>query len=49
MSDDTGGSLSGLSANEAKEFHKAFVTSFLIFVGITLVAHLLVWSWRPWF
>lgn len=42
------GSLSGLTEGEAQEFHKIFVTSFLIFTGIAIVAHFLVWSWRPW-
>jgi len=41
-------SLSGLTPAEAQEFHKIFVTSFLIFTGIAVVAHLLVWMWRPW-
>jgi light-harvesting complex 1 beta chain len=43
------GSLSGLTAAEAKEFHKAFMSSTLGFVAVTAVAHLLIWSWRPWF
>ena len=42
------GSLSGLTETEAKEFHKIFVTSFLIFTAIAIVAHFLVWQWRPW-
>lgn len=41
-------SLSGLSEVEAKEFHKIFVTSFLIFLAIAVVAHILAWMWRPW-
>jgi len=41
-------SLSGLTASEAQEFHKIFITSFLIFTGIAVVAHILVWAWRPW-
>jgi light-harvesting complex 1 beta chain len=41
-------SLSGLSDDEAKEFHKLFVVSFLIFTAIAVVAHVLVWMWRPW-
>jgi light-harvesting complex 1 beta chain len=41
-------SLSGLSEGEAKEFHSIFVTSFIAFVAIAIVAHILVWSWRPW-
>lgn len=50
MVDDINGrsSLSGLSDSEAKEFHKLFVTSFLVFTGIAIVAHILVWMWRPW-
>jgi light-harvesting complex 1 beta chain len=42
------GSLSGLTDLEAKEFHKIFVTSFIVFTLIAIVAHILVWSWRPW-
>lgn len=41
-------SQSGLSETEAKEFHRIFVTSFLIFTGIAVVAHVLAWMWRPW-
>ncbi len=43
------GSLSGLTANEAKEFHSLFVKSFIGFTVIAIVAHFLVWQWRPWF
>lgn len=46
--DNKTGSLSGLSENEAKEFHGIFVTSFIVFTIIALVAHILVWQWRPW-
>ena len=41
-------SLSGLSEAEAKEIHSIFVTSFLIFTAIAVVAHVLAWMWRPW-
>lgn len=41
-------SLTGLTETEAREFHRIFVTSFIIFTGIAIVAHYLVWSWRPW-
>lgn len=41
-------SLSGLSEQEAKEFHKLFVVSFIVFVAIAIVAHILAWQWRPW-
>lgn len=42
------GSLSGLSEAEAKEFHGIFVTSFIAFTVIAIIAHFLVWQWRPW-
>jgi light-harvesting complex 1 beta chain len=41
-------STSGLSDAEAKEFHKLFMTSFLVFVGVAVFAHILAWIWRPW-
>jgi light-harvesting complex 1 beta chain len=41
-------SMSGLTENEAKEFHSLFVTSFVVFTVIAIVAHFLVWQWRPW-
>ncbi len=42
------GSTSGLTDSEAREFHSIFVTSFIVFVVIAIVAHILVWMWRPW-
>ncbi|EGV19671.1 MULTISPECIES: light-harvesting antenna LH1, beta subunit [Thiocapsa] len=39
---------SGLTENEAKEFHGIFVSSFVTFTSIVVVAHILVWLWRPW-
>ncbi len=41
-------SLSGLTDSEAREFHGIFVTSFIVFVVVAIVAHFLVWQWRPW-
>lgn len=43
-----GGSLSGLSEAEAREFHSVFMTSFMVFVIVAVVAHILAWMWRPW-
>lgn len=40
--------MSGLTSAQAQEFHKAFMMNFAVLVGIALVAHLLVWIWRPW-
>ena len=41
-------SMSGLTEAEAKEFHRLFVSGFLLFTVIAIGAHFLVWSWRPW-
>ena len=41
-------SLSGLTDAEAQEFHRIFMSSFIGFVAVCAVAHLLVWLWRPW-
>jgi light-harvesting complex 1 beta chain len=41
-------SLSGLTRQEAAEFNRFFLTSFLVFTAIAIVAHALVWAWRPW-
>ena len=46
--DNRGGSLSGLTEQEAKVFHSLFMTSFIIFTVIAIIAHFLVWNWRPW-
>ena len=48
VDDRRSGSLSGLSEDEAKEFHRIFMTSFIIFLVIAIVAHFLAWQWRPW-
>jgi light-harvesting complex 1 beta chain len=45
---DDNKSLSGLSEQEAKEFHKIFVVSFIVFTAIAIIAHILAWQWRPW-
>ena len=41
-------SLSGLTEQEAKEFHGVFMTSFVVFTLVAIVAHILAWLWRPW-
>jgi light-harvesting complex 1 beta chain len=46
---ERGGSLSGLTEAEAKEFHRIFIGSFVLFTVIAIIAHVLVWNWRPWF
>lgn len=47
--DNRAGSVSGLTEQEAKTFHSVFMTSTIIFVIVALIAHFLVWQWRPWF
>ena len=42
------GAPSGLTEAEAREFHSIFTTSFIVFVVIAVIAHILVWQWRPW-
>ncbi len=52
MSDNTDDRLGPgayLTPEEAKEFHKIFMSSFIGFTAVAIVAHLLVWFWRPWF
>ncbi len=46
--DEKAGSFSGLTEAQAKEFHGIFVTSFIIFTVIAIIAHVLAWMWRPW-
>ncbi len=48
MIEERKGSLTGLTEQEAKEFHGIFITSFIAFTVIAIVAHVLVWNWRPW-
>jgi light-harvesting complex 1 beta chain len=40
--------VSGLSDDEAKEFHGIFSSSATVFFGVVIVAHILAWAWRPW-
>lgn len=42
------GPAAALTPEEAREFHKLFMTSFIIFTLIAIVAHILAWLWRPW-
>jgi light-harvesting complex 1 beta chain len=37
-----------LTEAEAKEFHGIFITSFIVFTVIAIIAHILAWMWRPW-
>ncbi len=46
--DDRFGLRTYLTPEEAKEFHKLFMGGFLGFTAVAVVAHILVWFWRPW-
>lgn len=48
MAETSNVSLSGLTESEAREFHGLFIQGFMIFTAIAIVAHILVWMWRPW-
>jgi light-harvesting complex 1 beta chain len=40
--------LGNVSDAEAKEFHNGFMMGFFIWLAVAIVAHYLVWIWRPW-
>jgi light-harvesting complex 1 beta chain len=46
--DDRFGPGTYLTPDEAKEFHKLFMSSFILFTVVAIVAHILAWMWRPW-
>jgi light-harvesting complex 1 beta chain len=41
-------SWSGLSDQEAQEFHTYYLQGTMLFTAVAVVAHILVWLWRPW-
>ena len=48
MASQEGGSMTGLSSAEAREFHRIFMKSTILFTGWACAAHVLVHLWRPW-
>jgi light-harvesting complex 1 beta chain len=48
MNDKSMGPGTYLTDAEAKELHRGFVVSMAFFVFVAVIAHFLVWSWRPW-
>ena len=42
------GTLTGLTEREASEFNALFMKSFAGFTAVAVLAHILVWIWRPW-
>lgn len=41
-------SQSGLSEAEAKEIHGYFIQWFIVYLAFAILAHILVFAWRPW-
>ncbi|AOL22857.1 light-harvesting complex 1 beta chain [Erythrobacter litoralis] len=37
-----------LTPEEAQEIHKGFMSTFTLYVVIALVAHALMWAYKPW-
>lgn len=48
MADSKSMGQTGLTDDEAKEFHGVFTSSMAAFIGVAVVAHVLAWAWRPW-
>jgi light-harvesting complex 1 beta chain len=42
-------SISGLTDEEAQEFHHYWMQGTVGFTAVAVLAHVLVWAWRPWF
>ncbi|AFL72345.1 light-harvesting antenna LH1, beta subunit [Thiocystis violascens] len=42
-------SLSGLTEQQAKEFHEQFKITYTAFVGLAALAHMMVLAANPWF
>jgi light-harvesting complex 1 beta chain len=47
-SNDKPASATGLTEAEAQEVHGWVVRSFTVYVVFAIVAHVLMWMWRPW-
>jgi light-harvesting complex 1 beta chain len=45
---DRKGSISGLTDDEAQEFHQYYVQGLTAFFALVVVAHVLAWLYRPW-
>ncbi|MEM1384484.1 MAG: light-harvesting antenna LH1, beta subunit [Pseudomonadota bacterium] len=49
MAEDKKGFYTGLTEDEAKEFHEVYMSGFVLFTIVAVVAHFLTYIWRPWF
>lgn len=48
MAERSRANLTGLTDAECQEFHQFFVQGFVGLTAVAVVAHVLVWIWRPW-
>jgi light-harvesting complex 1 beta chain len=48
MADERRRTLSGLMESGEREFHGIFMTSFIVFAMIAIIASVVAWNWRPW-
>ena len=49
MAERTDLSFTGLTDEQAQELHSVYMSGFILFTAVALVAHLAVLIWRPWF
>jgi len=40
--------ITGLTDEQAKEFHEIFMQSMSAYFGLVVFAHVLAWLYRPW-
>ena len=48
MADRTDLSFTGLTDEQAQELHSVYVQGLYLFTFVAVVAHILVYIWRPW-
>lgn len=48
MTDDKDVSFTGLTDDQAQELHSVYMSGFMLFTAVAVIAHLLVLIWRPW-
>lgn len=49
MADKTDLSFTGLTDEQAQELHSVYVSGFVLFSGVAIVAHILTYIKLPWF
>lgn len=48
MADRTDLSFTGLTDDQAQELHSVYMSGLILFTSVAIVAHVLVYIWRPW-